>query len=86
VYVSGLIKYQDLGQPDAGTPAPPGVLRRTPDIYLRQGVPPFYRSALKDIKNRRIFNIIVDTKGQHINGFLRAVSKNTDIEYFCSLT
>ncbi|CAG0916424.1 unnamed protein product [Notodromas monacha] len=68
----GLIKFQDLGQPEAGTPNL-GVVRRPPDIYLRQGVPPFYRSALKDIKNRRIFNIVVDTKSQYMNGFLRAI-------------
>ncbi|KAA0183950.1 hypothetical protein HAZT_HAZT002534 [Hyalella azteca] len=61
----GLIKLQDLVK------TPP---KEHMEFLLRQGSPATYRELLKEIKNREIYNVIVDTKAENMNHFLRGVS------------
>lgn len=65
--VSGLIKLQDL-------------MRAPPDLemeaYIRQASPSNFRDVLKEIKNKDIFNLVVDTNPENINQFLRAVGED----------
>lgn len=44
------------------------------EFLIRQGTPVNYRQLLKEIKHKEIFNIIVDTKPENMNYFLRGVS------------
>lgn len=48
--------------------------RKTVDVYLRHATPDTYRSVLSEIKNMEIYNMLVDTKSEHVNHFLRGVS------------
>ena len=55
-------------------------LVRTPDdreveVHLLQGDPSNYRAVLKDIKNKEIHNLVVDTKPEHMQEFLKGVSR-----------
>lgn len=50
--------------------------RKTVDVYLRHATPETYRSVLNEIKNMEIYNMLVDTKSEHVNHFLRGVSQN----------
>lgn len=47
--------------------------RKTVDVYLRHATPETYRSVLNEIKNLEIYNMLVDTKSEHVNHFLRGV-------------
>lgn len=49
---------------------------RTPDleVIVRQADPQTYSSVLNEIKNKEIYNLIVDTNPEHINELLRGVS------------
>ncbi|KAF2357618.1 Ionotropic glutamate receptor L-glutamate and glycine-binding domain [Trinorchestia longiramus] len=58
----GLIKLQELVK------NPP---KDHMEYLLRQGSPGSYRELLKEIKNREIYNVIVDTKAENMNHFLR---------------
>lgn len=51
-------------------------LMRTPDleVIVRQADPQTYSSVLNEIKNKEIYNLIVDTNPEHINELLRGVS------------
>lgn len=49
--------------------------RKTVDVYLRHATPETYRSVLNEIKNLEIYNMLVDTKSEHVNHFLRGVSQ-----------
>ena len=44
------------------------------EFLIRQGNTNNYREILKEIKNKEIYNIIVDTQPAHMNHFLRGVS------------
>ncbi len=44
------------------------------ELYIRQATPETYRQVLKEIRQKEIFKIIVDTNPNYINRFLRAVS------------
>ena len=43
------------------------------EVLVRQGSPNTYAEVLKEIKSAEIFNIIVNTKPEHLRYFLRAV-------------
>ncbi|XP_047500230.1 glutamate receptor ionotropic, kainate 1-like [Penaeus chinensis] len=60
----GLIKLQELVK------SPP---KEHMEFLIRQGSTSNYRELLKEIKNKEIYNIIVDTKPEHMNHFLRGV-------------
>lgn len=51
------------------------------DIYLRQVEPLTYASVLADIKNREIYNLIVDTDARHLALFLRGILQIQMNEY-----
>ncbi|XP_050735258.1 glutamate receptor ionotropic, kainate 2-like isoform X5 [Eriocheir sinensis] len=60
----GLIKLQELVK------SPP---REHMEFMIRQGTPENYRDLLKEVKQKEIFNIIVDTKPENMNHFLRGI-------------
>ncbi|XP_042204499.1 glutamate receptor ionotropic, kainate 2-like isoform X1 [Homarus americanus] len=60
----GLVKLQELVK------SPP---KEHMEFLIRQGSPDNYRDLLKEIKNKEIFNIIVDTKPENMNYFLRGI-------------
>lgn len=49
--------------------------RKTVEVYLRHATPETYRSVLSEIKNMEIYNMLVDTKSEHVDHFLRGVSQ-----------
>lgn len=51
------------------------------DVFMRQVVPHTYSSVLADIKNREIFNIIVDMNVKHLQQFLRSILQIQMNEY-----
>lgn len=63
--LAGLLRLQDLVR------APP---TSKMEVYIRQGTVNTYRQVLREIKQRDINNIIVDTKTEHVQTFFRAVS------------
>ena len=60
----GLIRLQELVR------SPP---HRNVEIYIRQTNPSTYRTVLKELKNKQIYNIIVDTNQDHIKLFFRTL-------------
>ncbi|XP_046667621.1 LOW QUALITY PROTEIN: glutamate receptor ionotropic, kainate 2-like [Homalodisca vitripennis] len=60
----GLFKLQDLVK------APPAA--RT-EMYIRQANPSTYRQVLKEIRQKEIFKLIVDTNPKHMSQFFRAI-------------
>ena len=60
----GLIRLQELVR------SPP---HRNVEIYIRQTNPSTYRTVLKELKNKQIYNIIVDTNQDHIKHFFRTL-------------
>ncbi|XP_054261556.1 glutamate receptor ionotropic, kainate 2 isoform X5 [Macrosteles quadrilineatus] len=61
---SGLFKLQDLVK------APPAT--RT-EMYIRQANPATYRQVLREIRQKEIFKLIVDTNPKHMSQFFRAI-------------
>lgn len=63
--ISGLFKQQEL-------------MKATPiskaEMYIRQVTPNTYREVLKEIRQKEIYKLIVDTNPAHMNQFFRAVS------------
>ncbi|KAG8321976.1 Glutamate receptor ionotropic, kainate 1 [Homalodisca vitripennis] len=64
IVVLGLFKLQDLVK------APPAA--RT-EMYIRQANPSTYRQVLKEIRQKEIFKLIVDTNPKHMSQFFRAI-------------
>ncbi|XP_054261557.1 glutamate receptor ionotropic, kainate 2 isoform X6 [Macrosteles quadrilineatus] len=60
----GLFKLQDLVK------APPAT--RT-EMYIRQANPATYRQVLREIRQKEIFKLIVDTNPKHMSQFFRAI-------------
>ncbi|XP_023327652.1 glutamate receptor ionotropic, kainate 1 [Eurytemora carolleeae] len=60
----GLIRLQDLVR------SPPA---KNLEVYIRQTKPSNYRTVLREIKKKEIFNIIVDTSLENIADFFRAI-------------
>lgn len=51
------------------------------DIYIRQVEPRTYASVLSDIKNREIYNLVVDTDVNHLQQLLRGILQIQMNEY-----
>lgn len=70
IHTTGLIKFRDF-------------MRLLPhvDIYLRHVEPHNYANVLADIKNREIYNLIVDTDVRHLQQFLRGILQIQMNEY-----
>lgn len=52
------------------------------EMYIRQATPDTYREVLKDIRQKEIYKLIVDTNSKFISLFFRAVSTNLFIYLF----
>lgn len=63
-FILGLFKLQELVK----TPS----TART-EMYIRQAGPESYRQVLKEIRQKEIYKLIVDTNPKHIHQFFRAV-------------
>jgi hypothetical protein len=70
---TGLFKLQDLVK------VPPTV--RT-EMYIRQATPGTYRQVLREIRQKEIYKLIVDTNPRHMQQFFRAVSTTMSNLYF----
>lgn len=46
----------------------------TAEMYIRQAGPDTYRQVLRDIRQKEIYKLIVDTSPKHMSRFFRAVS------------
>lgn len=45
------------------------------EVYIRQTVPDTYRLVLKEIRQKEIYNLIIDTNPKNIDKFFRSVSE-----------
>lgn len=63
--ISGLFKQQELIQAAPVTKA---------EMYIRQVTPETYRQVLREIRQKEIYKLIVDTNTKYMNQFFRAVS------------
>lgn len=63
--VLGLFKLQELVKSRAAA--------RT-EMYIRQAGPDTYRQVLREIRQKDIYKLIVDTSEKHMHQFFRAVS------------
>lgn len=64
----GLFKQQEFMK---STPTSPP---SRAEMYVRQATSETYREVLKDIRQKEIYKLIVDTNPQHMSKFFRAVS------------
>uniref|UniRef100_A0A336LKS7 CSON010117 protein n=1 Tax=Culicoides sonorensis TaxID=179676 RepID=A0A336LKS7_CULSO len=60
----GLFKQQELMKSASQTRA---------EMYIRQAVPETYRQVLKEIRQKEIYKLIIDTKPEHIQKLFRAI-------------
>lgn len=44
------------------------------EMYVRRATPDTYREVLKDIRQKEIYKLIIDTSSQHMSKFFRAVN------------
>lgn len=64
-FILGLFKLQELVKaPDAAKT----------EMYIRQAGPTSYRQVLREVRQKEIYKLIVDTNPKHIHHFFRAVS------------
>lgn len=64
----GLFKQQEFMK---STPSSPS---SRAEMYIRQATPETYREVLKDIRQKEIYKLIIDTNSQYMTKFFRAVS------------
>lgn len=69
MFVVGLFKQQEFMK---STPTSPS---SRAEMYVRQATPDTYREVLKDIRQKEIYKLIIDTNSQHMSKFFRAVSR-----------
>ncbi|CAH1132879.1 unnamed protein product [Ceutorhynchus assimilis] len=69
----GLFKLQDLVKA-------PGVIKT--EMYIRQANPTTYRQVLREVRQKEIFKLIVDTNPRNIQQFFRADIETFDLEDF----
>lgn len=62
---AGLFKLQELVK------TPPAARL---DMYIRQASPISYRQVLREVRQKEIYKLIVDTNPRNMNQFFRAVS------------
>lgn len=67
-YITGLFKQQEFMK---STPTSPSTRA---EMYVRQATPETYREVLKDIRQKEIYKLIIDTNSQYMSKFFRAVS------------
>lgn len=51
------------------------------EMYIRQATPDNYRSVLREIRQKEIYKLIIDTNPKHMSHFFRAVSVAISIRY-----
>ena len=51
------------------------------EIYVRQAGPDTYRQVLKEIKQKEIYNMLIDTKPEHMHHLLRGILQLQMNEY-----
>lgn len=69
MFVVGLFKQQEFMK---STPTSPS---SRAEMYVRQATPDTYREVLKDIRQKEIYKLIIDTNSRHMSKFFRAVSR-----------
>lgn len=52
------------------------------EMYIRQATPETYRQVLKEIRQKEIYKLIVDTNPRYMNQFFRAVSFGFYFQFF----
>lgn len=65
---TGLFKQQEFMK---STPTSPS---SRAEMYVRRATPDTYREVLRDIRQKEIYKLIVDTSSQHMSKFFRAVN------------
>lgn len=50
-------------------------------MYIRQATPETYREVLKDVRQKEIYKLIIDTNSQHMAKFFRAVSSTHSLHW-----
>lgn len=68
----GLVKLQDLIRAPTVRPM---------EVLLRQASPSTYKDVLKEVKAKEFYNLVIDTKAENMNFFLKGVSKLYTITY-----
>lgn len=58
---------------DAQRSAQPQQQQQQQEIYIRQTAPDTYRQVLRDIRQKEIFKLIVDTNAANVKHFFRSV-------------
>ena len=64
----GLVKLQDLIRAPTAKPM---------EVMLRQASPDTYKDVLKEVKAKEFYNLVIDTKPENMNFFLKGVSSIT---------
>lgn len=64
-YTTGLFKQQELMKTTSTSKA---------EMYIRKATPKTYRHVLREIRQKEIYKLIIDTNPIHMNSFFRAVS------------
>lgn len=54
-----------------------------PDLYIFHADPTNFVRILNEIKNKDIYNLVVDTKAEHMKDFLKAVNNNIIEKIVC---
>ena len=48
------------------------------EVLLRQASPDTYKEVLKEVKAKEFYNLVIDTKPENMNFFLKGVSQILD--------
>lgn len=62
----GLVKLQDMIRAPTTKPM---------EVLLRQASPDTYKDVLKEVKAKEFYNLVIDTKPENMNFFLKGVSR-----------
>ena len=62
---AGLFKQQELMKSSSPT--------EKMEVYIRQATADTYRQVLREIRQKEIYKLIIDTNPKHINKFFRTV-------------
>lgn len=77
--ILGLFKQQEFMK---STPTSPS---SRAEMYIRQATPETYREVLKDVRQKEIYKLIIDTNSQHMAKFFRAVS-TLNVEIYINIS
>ena len=53
------------------------------EVLLRQASPSTYKDVLKEVKAKEFYNLVIDTKAENMNFFLKGVSRLQQIPSYC---